>query len=429
MFGPLPAFPGSLMSGCAGWGRGPQGLSPVPREGPRKGRGRLAPSGHCFRQVLQIPWEQLAASPQVAHRWPAAGTESARLARPPPTAQICSLLLSRPRDQAQALRVHRKRRATCFYQTLFLLLLSTHPLAPVPKSGLTLPHHHHGEPAPTPATLPSGSSSCLSISSFFCLAQVIVRREKPWSIQFQMLRSSSQRGTKRRGECHIESLQLHLPAAPAPSGSAGGHRVLADSPVAGELLCFQFTVRLNLQRLTRLIYFVADGVRKARSEIWVRFFAVTHNTAESAGSRRQLGASLRAWTCGPACVSSGFRSPARAERPRRRFSPGPADLCSRQWVREALAEFEHELGAKLRPYLTLARLWPFSSLPSTTLAHLGPGCPLLINSPPSHKNTLTVVSGFGKSITLPSARPGGASGSRPSSGHSLWILGPLWQHF
>lgn len=244
-----------------------------------------------------------------------------------------------------------------------------------------------------------------------------------------MLRSSSQRGTKRRGECHIESLQLHLPAAPAPSGSAGGHRVLADSPVAGELLCFQFTVRLNLQRLTRLIYFVADGVRKARSETWVRFFAVTHNTAESAGSRRQLGASLRAWTCGLACVSSGFRSPARAERPRRRFSPGPADLCSRQWVREALAEFEHELGAKLRPYLTLARLWPFSSLPSTTLAHLGPGCPLLINSPPSHKNTLTVVSGFGKSITLPSARPGGASGSRPSSGHSLWILGPLWQHF
>lgn len=131
--------------------------------------------------------------------------------------------------------------------------------------------------------------------------------------------------------------------------------MLADSPVAGELLCFQFTVRLNLQRLTRLIYFVADGVRKAHSEIWVRFFAVTHNTAESAGSRRQLGASLRAWTCGLACVSSGFRSPARAERPRRRFSPGPADLCSRQWVREALAEFEHELGAKLRPYLTLAR--------------------------------------------------------------------------
>lgn len=414
------------MSGCAGWGRGLQGLSPVPREGPWKGWLPVVTASARCSKSPGSSWRPV-------HRWSTGGLQQAP--SPPDSPGPHPLLRSaassspgqgtRPRLFASTgsgeQPVSTKR---CFYCSF----PPTHWLPCQSLASPSPPTTTENLPPPQPPS-PPAPPLVSQFLLFFCLAQVIVRREKPWSIQFQMLRSSSQRGTKRRGECHIESLQLHLPAAPAPSGSAGGHRVLADSPVAGELLCFQFTVRLNLQRLTRLIYFVADGVRKARSEIWVRFFAVTHNTAESAGSRRQLGASLRAWTCGLACVSSGFRSPARAERPRRRFSPRPADLCSRQWVREALAEFEHELGAKLRPYLTLAWLWPFSSLPSTTLAHLGPGCPLLINSPPSHKNTLTVVSGFGKSITLPSARPGGASGSRPSSGHSLWILGPLWQHF
>lgn len=38
----------------------------------------------------------------------------------------------------------------------------------------------------------------------------------PRRIQFQTLPRSSQKGTKNRGECHIESLQLHLLAPWAP---------------------------------------------------------------------------------------------------------------------------------------------------------------------------------------------------------------------
>lgn len=64
--------------------------------------------------------------------------------------------------------------------------------------------------------------------------------------------------------------------------------------MAGELLCFQFTVRLNLQRLTRLIYFVADGARKARSTIWMHFFPLKQNTMEFVGSRQQLDISFQA---------------------------------------------------------------------------------------------------------------------------------------
>lgn len=70
----------------------------------------------------------------------------------------------------------------------------------------------------------------------------------------------------------LSRLQLHLPAAPAPPVHRG---VTEHSQILGwqgALLCVQFTVRLNLQRLTHLIYFVADGARKAGRKIWMHFF-------------------------------------------------------------------------------------------------------------------------------------------------------------
>lgn len=72
-----------------------------------------------------------------------------------------------PRTRRTALCVAGKWRATCFYQTLFLLLLST-PLAPVPKSAFN--RNHHGLPSttricpflPRPLSLPL----LLSLSQF-----------------------------------------------------------------------------------------------------------------------------------------------------------------------------------------------------------------------------------------------------------------------
>lgn len=70
MFGPLPAFPGSLMSGCAGWGRGPQGLSPVPREGPWKGwLPVVIASARCSKSP--------GSSWRPVRRWPTGGLQQA----------------------------------------------------------------------------------------------------------------------------------------------------------------------------------------------------------------------------------------------------------------------------------------------------------------------------------------------------------------
>lgn len=100
----------------------------------------------------------------------------------------------------------------------------------------------------------------------------------PWRIQFQTLPRSSQKGTKNRGECHIESLQLHLLAARAPLVHWGVTECSRILRWPGELLCFQFTVRLNLQRLTRLIYCVADRARKAHRKSWMHFSPFKQNT-------------------------------------------------------------------------------------------------------------------------------------------------------
>lgn len=165
--------------------------------------------------------------------------------------------------------------------------------------------------------------------------------------------------------------------------------------------------------------FCGDGGWRARSKIGVHFFALTQSITESAGSRRQLGASPRAWTCSPEPRGSGVHGPGRAERPPSARPP----VLTAVGV-QGLAGLDHQLGVKLRPQLTFAWIWALSSLPSTTLVHLGPGCPFLTPSPPSHKNTLTVAPRFGKLMALPSPPPGGEARSRPSSGLSRWILEP-----
>lgn len=137
----------------------------------------------------------------------------------------------------------------------------------------------------------------------------------------------------------------------------------------------------------------------------MHFFALKQNTAGSAGSRRLT----QAWAShsGPGRAARAepcIAGPAAQAEPR---GPDAVFPSVRRPVPTARgrAGFEHKLGAKLRPYLTFARLWPFLSLPSTTLDPLGPGCPFLISSPPSRKNTLTVVSRFGKSMALPFSTP------------------------
>lgn len=82
----------------------------------------------------------------------------------------------------------------------------------------------------------------------------------------------------------MSRLQLHLPAAPAPPVHLGVTKHSQILGWQGALLCFQFTVRLNLQRLTRLIYFVADRARRAHKKPWIHS-SFKQNTMESGGSR------------------------------------------------------------------------------------------------------------------------------------------------
>lgn len=90
----------------------------------------------------------------------------------------------------------------------------------------------------------------------------------------------------------LSLFQLHLPAGPAPPVHWGVTERSHILRWQGELLCFQFTVRLNLQRLTHLIYFVADRARKARSKIWMHFFPL-NKTLDFVGSQQQLEVSFR----------------------------------------------------------------------------------------------------------------------------------------
>lgn len=83
----------------------------------------------------------------------------------------------------------------------------------------------------------------------------------------------------------MSRLQLHLPAAPAPPVHLGVTKRSQILGWQGTLLCFQFTVRLNLQRLTRLIYFVADRARRAHRKPRIHS-SLKQNTMGSVGSRR-----------------------------------------------------------------------------------------------------------------------------------------------
>lgn len=113
--------------------------------------------------------------------------------------------------------------------------------------------------------------------------------------------------------------------------------------MAGELLCFQFTVRLNLQRLTRLIYFVAGGARRARSEIWMRSFPVNKTpwNLQEAASRGRVVPGLDANAGVSWALDCGAQ--ARGKQPVT-VSPLDDSLCSPAAGTGALAGFEHELG-------------------------------------------------------------------------------------
>lgn len=135
----------------------------------------------------------------------------------------------------------------------------------------------------------SSSFSLLHFSQFylffFCLVQVIVSRRESSGV-FSSKHSAAVLRRAQRIEVNVtlSRLQLHLLAAPAPPVHRGVTKHLQILGWQGALLCFQFTVRLNLQRLTRLIYFVADRARKARKKPWIHS-PLKQNTMESVGSR------------------------------------------------------------------------------------------------------------------------------------------------
>lgn len=117
------------------------------------------------------------------------------------------------------------------------------------------------------------------------LAQVIVsRRESPGVFSSKHSAAVLRRAQRIEVNVTLRRLQLHLLAAPAPPVHQGVSRHSQILGWQGTLLCFQFTVRLNLQRLTRLIYFVADRARRAHKKPRIHS-PLKQNTMESEGSR------------------------------------------------------------------------------------------------------------------------------------------------
>ena len=162
--------------------------------------------------------------------------------QPVPPGFLDSQPLSPPAPQPVgprgALCVAHKRRAICFHQTLFLSPLTT-PLAPQPKSTSHLepPHLCKNQPL-------SPSSRCpppfLNFSFFFFLlgtGNCEKARESPGG--FSSKRSPA---VLRRAQRTALNVTLSPSSAPAgrsgPSGSPGGHRALADSPMAGRATMF-----------------------------------------------------------------------------------------------------------------------------------------------------------------------------------------------
>lgn len=154
--------------------------------------------------------------------------------------QSLSPPVTQPRGPRRALRVAGERRAICFHQMLFLLPLTT-PLAPLPKSGFRLEPPHLCENQPL-----SPSSRCLPLSlnfSFFFFfflpgtGNCETARESPGG--FSSKRSPAVLRRAQRTGLNVTLSPSSAPAGrPGPSGSPGGHRALADSPMAGRATMF-----------------------------------------------------------------------------------------------------------------------------------------------------------------------------------------------
>lgn len=112
------------------------------------------------------------------------------------------------------------------------------------------------------------------------------RRESPGVFSSKHSAAVLRRAQRIEVNVTLSRLQLHLLAAPAPPVHRGVTRRSQILGWQGALLCFQFTVRLNLQRLTRLIYFVADRARRAQKQPWIHS-PLKQNTMESERSRRR----------------------------------------------------------------------------------------------------------------------------------------------
>lgn len=137
------------------------------------------------------------------------------------------------------------------YPTSFHHCFSFLSLPLVPMLTSAFHRNHHGrlhsteEFKPFPLMPSSSSSSSFSLLfslnfSFFFLPHTgnCEPEGKPWSIRFQTLSSSSQKGTKDRGECHIEQAPAAPAGCPGPSGSSEGHQALADSRMARSATVF-----------------------------------------------------------------------------------------------------------------------------------------------------------------------------------------------
>lgn len=153
------------------------------------------------------------------------------------------------------------------------------------SSSLRNPSPSLSSPPLLPLPFPSFISLVFLFFLSLYLAQVIVsRRESPGVFSSKHSAAVLRRAQRIEVNVTLSRLQLHLLAAPAPPVHPGVTRHSQILGWQGALLCFQFTVRLNLQRLTRLIYFVADRARRAHKKPWIHS-PLKQNTMESEGSR------------------------------------------------------------------------------------------------------------------------------------------------
>lgn len=164
--------------------------------------------------------------------------------QPVPLGFLDSQPLSPPAPQPvgprRALCVARKRRAICFHQTLFLSPLTT-PIGSSAKVNLSFGTSSSlQESAPfSLLPLPSSLSQFLLFFFFFLLGtgNCETARESPGG--FSSKRSPAVLRRAQRTALNVTLSPSSAPAGrPGPSGSPGGHRALADSPMAGRATMF-----------------------------------------------------------------------------------------------------------------------------------------------------------------------------------------------